>query len=293
MSRPCIFCGAQHHRIELSTELGVSLLCTQCGGVENQCKRAMSSYTTSYYSNNYFAIEEQQLARFTRYLKLIQPLANNCRILDVGCGTGMFLKAAYALGYKTSTGIDVSADALDIAKQKLGSTDVSLELSSAPLTGQFGVVAFMDSLAHVANMEESFAKIVSLNLIANGLVIIKTPKYNKAYSCYGILLGRLLSFVGKSAFVSRQIFFLPARNVLFTKKALDTLTSRCGLSEVFVLIEPDYVRVTERKFGLKARVVDFFLRGVSDFIRGGNQSVIIVTQKRCSSSVSLETSQYV
>ncbi|MFZ1741637.1 MAG: hypothetical protein WAT93_02220, partial [Pontixanthobacter sp.] len=93
MNKPCAFCGSEQHRIAFSTDIGDSLFCRQCGGIENRCNSHPYIYTGSYYSDNYAAIEAQQMARFTRILQDIEPVVINHRILDVGCGTGMLLRA--------------------------------------------------------------------------------------------------------------------------------------------------------------------------------------------------------
>lgn len=42
-----------------------------------------------------------------------------CRVLDVGCGTGVFIEKAIAAGYE-ATGLDASAEMLSIASQRVG-----------------------------------------------------------------------------------------------------------------------------------------------------------------------------
>jgi SAM-dependent methyltransferase len=279
MSKRCPFCGSERHRIEFSTDIGDSLFCWQCGGIENH-GNTDAEYTASYYSDNYFVIEAQQIARFTRILKDIEPSVKNHRILDFGCGTGMFLKAAHTLGYRDSVGIDISVDAVEIARKKLVHTDVCVQLSSDPILGRFGVIAFMDSIAHIDNLQEQFSSIISDSLITGGLLIIKTPRYSKTYFYYGMIVGWLLGLIGKSGFVSSQIFCLPALRLLFTEKAMDAFMMQHGLVKVFTLVEPEYSRDKQKIVGLKNHVAHFLLRGVPGFMRGGNQSILFVARKK-------------
>jgi 2-polyprenyl-3-methyl-5-hydroxy-6-metoxy-1,4-benzoquinol methylase len=48
-----------------------------------------------------------------------------CRVLDVGCGTGVFLEKALAAGFEV-TGIDASAEMVSIASGRLGAERVRI-----------------------------------------------------------------------------------------------------------------------------------------------------------------------
>jgi SAM-dependent methyltransferase len=50
----------------------------------------------------------------------------NCRLLDVGCGTGAFLEAAIAAGID-GYGIDVSLEMIDVARRRLGNDRVHVQ----------------------------------------------------------------------------------------------------------------------------------------------------------------------
>lgn len=279
ISKLCTFCGSERHRIKFTTAAGDSLFCRQCGGIENHGNAAAHVYTASYYSDNYSLIEAQQIARFTKILKNIEPVVQIRRILDVGCGTGMFLRAAYMLGYRDSVGIDISVHAVEIAQKKLADTDLCVQLISDPILGRFGVIAFIDSIAHIDNLQDNFASRIADNMMADGVLIVKTPRYSKAYFYYGMFAGWLLDLIGKSDFVSRQIFYLPARHFLFTERALDAFITQHGFVKVSAAVEPEYSRDKQKILGLKNRIAHFLLRSAPDFMRGGNQSIILVARK--------------
>ncbi len=275
----CIFCGYSCRRISISTDIGESFFCRQCGGVENLSNKQAYIYTNSYFISNYDTIIEQQRVFLKKLLSDLDPFVKYKRLLDVGCGTGLLLMEAYIHGYHDSVGVDISSDAIQIAKKTLAGTDVTIQLSTNPILDQFGVVAFMDSIAHIENLDKKISSILSENLSKDGLLIIKTPRFSKLYFYYGMLLGWLLKIVGKSSYVSNTIFYLPARYYLFTMVALDAFLARHGLSKEFIFVKPEYLRDKSQIVGLKNRIAYYLLRIIPDFLRGGNKSMIIVARK--------------
>jgi SAM-dependent methyltransferase len=58
--------------------------------------------------------------------KALEIAPSNCRLLDVGCGTGVFLEAAIAAGID-SYGIDAAPEMIDVARQRLGDDKVRVQ----------------------------------------------------------------------------------------------------------------------------------------------------------------------
>jgi SAM-dependent methyltransferase len=79
--------------------------------------------------------------------------ARGARLLDVGCGTGQFLAAARAAGYRV-TGIDLSPTQVELARRRFRLPDVqalSLEALAARHPAPFDVVTAFQVLEHVAD----------------------------------------------------------------------------------------------------------------------------------------------
>ncbi len=55
--------------------------------------------------------------------KALKTAPSKCRLLDVGCGTGVFLEAAIAAGID-GYGIDAAQEMIDVARQRLGDSRV-------------------------------------------------------------------------------------------------------------------------------------------------------------------------
>lgn len=279
LTMSCPLCGAICCQIRFSASIGKSSCCRQCGGIVNDCMADDEVYSSAYYSNNYAAIETQQQDRFMRILNSVDALVTTHRVLDVGCGTGMLLRVAYMRGYRNSVGIDCSVDAVKIAQHKLADTDVSILPSGDPITGQFGVITFMDSIAHIANLHTQFPAIIAERLLAGGVLIVRTPRYSKAYFCYGMVVGWVLRLLGKSDLAARQIFHMPARQYLFSEKALQAFLARHGFVNMRTTLEAEYAKDKGKVRGVKRRVVRMFLRGIPDLLRGKKQSILCVAQK--------------
>lgn len=58
--------------------------------------------------------------------KALEIAPSNCRLLDVGCGTGVFLQAAIAAGID-GYGIDAAPEMIDVARQRLGDDRVRVQ----------------------------------------------------------------------------------------------------------------------------------------------------------------------
>ncbi len=117
-----------------------------------------------------YTINEQRLP----YLKKIK---SNSSILDIGCGTGLFLHTAEKHGYNVS-GIDVSQTALAFAKEsfKLNVSDEKVE-DLISQNKKYDFVTLWHVLEHFANPKEELSKIKQL-LNPDGILLIEVPNLN-------------------------------------------------------------------------------------------------------------------
>lgn len=110
-------------------------------------------------------------------VKIINETGNPSSVLDLGCGTGDFMRKMEALGI-TTVGIDFSNEALAIARKMdtLGSL-LQYDLDDAKsimLDQKFDLICIKLVLAFV-HQKHSLLKWCKEKLVEDGFVIINTP----------------------------------------------------------------------------------------------------------------------
>ena len=116
-----------------------------------------------------------------RFEKEILPLINlpkSARILDIGCGSGSFLKALSEHGYTEITGIDLSEEQVKLAHQ-LGVTQVQqgdlVEFLNAA-EHKFDLISGMDIIEHFTKNElVDLLHLIQNYLNPGGIAIFRTP----------------------------------------------------------------------------------------------------------------------
>jgi SAM-dependent methyltransferase len=74
----------------------------------------------------------------------------NCRLLDVGCGTGVFLEAALAAGIDAH-GIDAAPEMIEVARRRVGSDRVRVQrMQEIEDIGAYDVVSALSWKIHYA-----------------------------------------------------------------------------------------------------------------------------------------------
>lgn len=116
---------------------------------------------------------------FNRRLKVlneeISGMPKNISILDVGCGTGRFLKALNKKGYKNITGIDSTQQMLNQARTQNKSKLILGDLDKYDFGNKrFDLILFMDVLEHVTDPIKSLRKYQNL-LTPKGKILITYP----------------------------------------------------------------------------------------------------------------------
>jgi 2-polyprenyl-6-hydroxyphenyl methylase / 3-demethylubiquinone-9 3-methyltransferase len=115
-------------------------------------------------------------------LEAVSP--EECRILDVGCGGGLFSLAMAERGYKT-TGIDVGKDLIKVAQGKAEERKLKLSLQATSLEAfakkkrqnLFDVVCCFEVLEHVADPDQWLTHAASL-VKPGGLLVCSTINRN-------------------------------------------------------------------------------------------------------------------
>lgn len=163
-------------------------------------------------------------SEFTKGLETIENIRKRGRLLDVGCGTGIFLNIARKRGWEVS-GIDVSDYAAQIAKERFG-----IQVDLRPLTEikfpseYFDVITLWDSIEHFSH-PSLYLREINRILKRDGILVLNTPNENSLSRT----IARLLYYV------SFGLFKYPARrlyhkyhNYYFSEKTIKDLLTDSG-----------------------------------------------------------------
>jgi len=154
---------------------------------------------------------------FTRWFARGTQGMSPGRVLDVGCGIGIFLTAAARAGWQT-LGVEPSAAAIEFRDP--GITVLRGDIESVDLpSGHFDLITFWDVLAHVANPHSILERARTL-LSPAGRLLIKTPNHSPAF----MHMAKLLSAVGGT----RGWLHLPAQRNHFSTRSLANVVERSG-----------------------------------------------------------------
>lgn len=140
-------------------------------------------YSNEYYTlypNRYTHATNQQRNLWLRRLQLINDFQQSKglnRILDIGCGTGVFLEVAMSQGWDVY-GIEISTKAVELAAEKVGSARVSKDLFSIDESqSSFDVICMWAMIEHVPNPVDYFKKAFAL-LRPGGIFALSTVNTN-------------------------------------------------------------------------------------------------------------------
>ncbi len=104
--------------------------------------------------------------------KLIRKYSNVGTVLDLGCGTGDFLKACKNKGWTTS-GVELNETARRIAIEKTNS-HIATNLSDISKGEKFDIITAWHVLEHVSDLKETI-KQLKKRLVKGGHLIIAVP----------------------------------------------------------------------------------------------------------------------
>lgn len=184
-----------------------------------------SSYATNHLSTMY-TFDDAEYQRMSRkyawcYRRFL-PLQRNAAVLDVGCGVGHFLKMLESEEYTNCTGIDASADSIEICRRKVKSavylTDASAYLQEHPSSAD--CVVCMHVIEHMPlSAAISFLQLLCGALRPEGTIILATPN-------------------GDSPWAGHSMFHDLTHQRLYTSRSLRVLMAEGGFARISIHPEP-------------------------------------------------------
>ncbi|MDD5085092.1 MAG: class I SAM-dependent methyltransferase [Candidatus Omnitrophica bacterium] len=168
--------------------------------------------------------------RYAACLRRIEELTGKGRLLDVGCGEGLFLYVAAKEGWKAE-GIDFSSSDLERARKNLGleAREGDFEKADFP-ESNFNLITLWDVLEHAADPHAVIEKCRKL-LIPGGVALIACPNEG---SFLTIIAGWLYSLsFGIIKFPSRLLHVID-HPLYFDKDTLKKLLREHGFEPFYL-----------------------------------------------------------
>lgn len=108
-------------------------------------------------------------------LELVHSVSKEKSLLDVGCGTGDFLKVCQKGGFSV-TGVEPNKKAQNLARMKLGEGSKLLSDLFKISEEKFDIITMWHVLEHVPDLETYVERLTSL-LQPGGILIVAVPNY--------------------------------------------------------------------------------------------------------------------
>jgi SAM-dependent methyltransferase len=170
MSTTCDICKSKvvtfHHRYFQFPVIA----CLDCGFIrarDNPTEDDLKNFYSRYFYETDFKIDVLTLKRYQNILDQIEPVRKTNRILDFGCGTGLFLEVARERGWDV-VGVEISELAIQHLKKK------NIPCLTADNSQPFDAVICIEVIEHVANPRQTiewFAKMIR----PGGYLYLTTP----------------------------------------------------------------------------------------------------------------------
>jgi 2-polyprenyl-3-methyl-5-hydroxy-6-metoxy-1,4-benzoquinol methylase len=113
----------------------------------------------------------------------------HCRLLDVGCGTGVFLEAALEAGID-GYGIDAAPAMIDVARRRLGDDRVRVQrMQDISADKEYDVVCALSWTIHYCDTEAQLVDVLSrlrAALRIGGHLILQVANDERMYGAVGI-----------------------------------------------------------------------------------------------------------
>ncbi len=180
----CLVCASRRRVQQWPAHAVMLYECLDCGHhyFEKMPKNLAEVYEGESYleqsKSGYLSNVDYRLRRFASerlaILNADKPFSAGQRLLDVGCGTGWFLRAAKERGYEVS-GFEFSAALARFTAETVGCRVYDSELPA--IGARFDVVTLFDVIEHVPRPVETLRAVHAL-LQPGGIVLVFCPNFD-------------------------------------------------------------------------------------------------------------------
>ena len=238
----CPLCGRGESARLVELERGHLLRCRRCGLTYVDPRPSVES-VRQYYDEKIYKdpttaghIDDRRRALFTEFLDEIHPVGQR-RLLDIGCGTGEFLKLARTRGWD-AYGVELSLEAVERAN-RLG---LSVYLGMLPDQGEtdmsfpdrfFDIVTLWNVLDVLPRPVDQLREVHRV-LTPGGRIFIRTP--NQHFHLLAYRLSRLLRWPPALARLLQDSYIF--HPLLWSPRSLRLLLRHEGFIDVRIWNSP-------------------------------------------------------
>lgn len=187
--RKCKLCDSVKKKLRYSVDGYDVVECDGCGVVFldlHQDFNVSNLYSSDYYleRQEYYlknsivdpidGFENPNIVDFREGLKLVESFKHTGRLLDIGCGMGIFLSMAKERGWEVF-GLDISDYAISSARERFGINCFAGKLKDANLPDNyFDVITLWDVIEHFEGPLEELEEVKRI-LADDGIILFDTP----------------------------------------------------------------------------------------------------------------------
>lgn len=174
-------------------------------------------------------VENAFAAMWRRRLNEIAQVSPKGRLLDVGCGTGLFLFEARKQNWQVE-GLDIAKESAELAKKKYGLDRIHVgRLEDHPLeAASYDVVTLWDVIEHMPRPMENVRALNRL-LRPGGVLAMQTPDEGGLFKLLARLPYRL--FGERGGGLLHFVYYIP-HYVSFCRKSMTALLERGGFEVI-------------------------------------------------------------
>lgn len=255
LQRPCPVCGnarTAHTRVIYRIPAFEVLECRECAVTFiNLPIRNDSGFVAEYsFSNDptLTAKAKDDVRALKTFLEgLPGGAVDGVRLLDVGCGTGIFLLCARRQGWRVA-GLEINGGAALYARKTNG-LDVtcgSAEQGTGLASESFDIVTLWGVIEHMANPAASVRECARL-LVNGGLLVLQTPAGDGIIRKAGQFLYRVTG--GLMRFQVKEFYQTDGgHSVIFGRRSIEFMLSRCGFEIVSIKPSTYGLRILLKRF---------------------------------------------
>lgn len=144
------------------------------------------------YCGNIGSTEAENIEKYKQLTKQIVGLTSelgldkNCKILDIGCGTGMYAERFYKEGFKNYTGIDLNKKIIsELNKKGYESYKfIQKDIIKEKLEGEYSLILMLAVAGHIVNDKHLYRILYNIKKMLRGYFLVTDCDEDKRTSVY-------------------------------------------------------------------------------------------------------------